>query len=174
MKISKKQLQESKSKFYGILLGTSVVPLGWVKLDIIFGSKDNYRKEKCTFEVVDFDSLFHVLFDRPAYAKFMARSCYILRKLKIPGLKGVITVTSNGEKATECEFGGSAMSQLVANRRELAIMMQSVNAKDMAPIKRPTSEPDLKFKAAEDTKRIALDKSDSSKTAIIGTNLSPK
>ena len=62
-------------------------------MDVVFDSKDNYRKEKCTFEVVDFDSPFHALFGRPAYAKFMARPCYIYSKLKIPGPKGVITIS---------------------------------------------------------------------------------
>jgi hypothetical protein len=94
VKLSEKHLQASKTKFQGIIPGTSVVPLGRISLDIVFGSKGNFRKEKCTFEVIDFDSPFHALLGRPAYAKFMARPCYIY-SLKMPGPKGAIIVSCN-------------------------------------------------------------------------------
>jgi hypothetical protein len=174
MKLPAKRLQASKTKFHRIIPGTSAVPLGRISLDVVFGSKDNYRKEKCTFEVIDFDSPFHALFGRPAYAKFMARPCYIYSKLKIPGPKGVITISCNGQKAAECELGGSAISQLAVNRRELAEMIKEVDKTDMTPTKRPAKESDVQFEAAQDTKRIALEKGDSSKEAIIGANLSAK
>jgi hypothetical protein len=60
--------------------------------------------------VVDFESPFHAIFGRPAYAKFMAWQCYIYSKLKLPGLKGIITVDCNGKKAAECELGGSTIA----------------------------------------------------------------
>jgi hypothetical protein len=92
MKLSEKSLQPSKTKFHGIIPGTSALPLCRIALDIIFGSRDNYRKKKCVFEVVTFDSPFHALFGRPAYTNFLARPCYVYGKLKLPGPKGVITV----------------------------------------------------------------------------------
>jgi hypothetical protein len=143
-------------------------------LDVVFGSRDNYRKEKCVFEVVNFDSPFHALFGRPAYSSFLARPCYVYGKLKMPGPKGVITVCCNTKKAAECELGGSAISQLAANRKELAELIKAVDTTDMTPAKRPAKESDVQFEVARDTKKISLEKGDSSKEAIIGTGLSSK
>jgi len=174
MKLSEKSLQPSKTKFHGIIPGTSALPLGRIALDVIFGSRDNYRKEKCVFEVVNFDSPFHALFGRPAYTSFLARPCYVYGKLKMPGPKGVITVCCNTKKAAECELGGSAISQLAANRKELAELIKAVDTTDMTPAKRPAKESDVQFEAAHDTKKISLEKGDSSKEATIGAGLSPK
>ena len=67
-----------------------------------FGDSKNYRKEMLTFEVVDFQSAYHAILGRPAYARFMARPCYVYLKLKMSSPKGVITVTGNRKKAEEC------------------------------------------------------------------------
>jgi hypothetical protein len=174
MKIPEKRLQLSKTTFHGIMQGTSAVPLGRVALDIVFGSKGNFRKEKLTFEVVDFNSSFHAIFERPAYAKFIARPCYIYSKLKLPGPKGVITVDCNSKKAAECKLGGSMIAQLAVNRKELAEIMKEVDTKDMTPAKWLAGKPTVQFEAAQDTKRIAMEKGDSSKAAVIGAHLSDK
>jgi hypothetical protein len=124
--------------------------------------------------VVDFDNPFHAIFGWLAYAKFMAWPCYIYSKLKIPGPKGVITIDCNSKKAAECELGGSSIAQLTINRKKLAEMIKEVDVKDMMPTKRPASEPVVQFEAAQDTKRITLEKGDSSKADIIGSHLSNK
>ncbi|KAK1695701.1 hypothetical protein QYE76_012398 [Lolium multiflorum] len=54
---------------------------------------DNFRKEKIEFEVVNWESQYHAILGRPAYAKFMAVPHYAYLKLKMPGNKGTnITV----------------------------------------------------------------------------------
>ena len=63
-----------------------------------------------TFEVVDFQSGYHAILGRPAYAHFMDRPCYVYLKLKMPGPKGVITITSNRKKAEECFPKGSKIA----------------------------------------------------------------
>ena len=40
----------------------------------------------------------------------MARPCYVYLKLKMPGPKGVITVTGNRKKAEECFQKGSKIA----------------------------------------------------------------
>jgi hypothetical protein len=92
----------------------------------------------------------------------------------MPGPKGGITVCCNKEKAAECKLGGSAISQLAANGKELAELIKTVDTKDMTPAKRPAKESDVQFEAASDTKKFNLEKGDSSKEAIIGAGLSPK
>ena len=68
----------------------------------------NSRSETLTFEVVKIRSPYHALFGRPAYAKFMARSCYVYLQLKMPGHKGTITVHGSPKIALECEEGDAA------------------------------------------------------------------
>ena len=65
---------------------------------MVFGDSKNYRKEKLKFEVVDFQSAYHAILGRLAYARFMARPCYVYLKLKMPGPKGVITVTGDRKR----------------------------------------------------------------------------
>ena len=79
-------------------------------LDVVFGDSKNYRKEKLTFEVVNFQSAYHAILGRLAYARFMARPCYVDLKLKMPGPKGVITITGNRKKAEECFQKGSKIA----------------------------------------------------------------
>ena len=82
-------------RFQGVIPGKKAESLGQIALDVVFGEEKNYRKEKLTFEVVDLKSAYHAILGRSAYACFMARSCYVYLKLKMPGPKGVITITCN-------------------------------------------------------------------------------
>ncbi|KAI4966998.1 hypothetical protein ZWY2020_034476 [Hordeum vulgare] len=81
-----------------------------IVVDVVFGYDKNFRKEKLTFEVVDFQSAYHAILGRPAYARFMARPCYVYLKLKMPGSKGVITVTGNQQRTEECLQQGSRIA----------------------------------------------------------------
>ena len=74
-------------------------------MDVTFGTADHFRTERVKFELVPFNSVYHAILGRPAYATFMARPCYIYSKLKMPGPKGgVITVDGDFKLAHECEL----------------------------------------------------------------------
>ena len=60
----------------------------------MFGDRANFRSEVLTFEVVGFRGTYHAILGRPCYAKFMAIPNYTYLKLKMPGLNGVITLSS--------------------------------------------------------------------------------
>ena len=107
MGIPMSKLSESNMSFHGVIPGKKAKSLGQITLDVVFGDSKNYRKEKLTFEVVDFQSAYHAILGRPAYARFMARPCYVYLKLKMPGPRGVIRVTGNQQKAEECFQKGS-------------------------------------------------------------------
>ena len=79
------------------------LPVGRIDLLICFGTAANFRKESLTFEVVGFQGIYHAIIGHPAYAKFMAIPNYTYLKLKMPGPKGVITVSSSYEHAYECD-----------------------------------------------------------------------
>jgi hypothetical protein len=51
--------------------------------------------------VVPFKSTYHVIFGRPAFHSFHARSCYIYNQLKMLGPEGIITVYGSFRKAKE-------------------------------------------------------------------------
>ena len=99
MGIPMSRLSTSNMSFHGVIPGKKAESLGQIALDVVFGDSKHFRKEKLTFEVVDFQSAYHAILGRPAYARFMARPCYVYLKLKMPGPKGVITVTGDRKKA---------------------------------------------------------------------------
>lgn len=89
-------------QFHGGIPRKKEKSLGQIALDVRFGDEKNFRKERLTFEVVDFRSAYHIILGRPAYACFMARLCYVYLKLKMLGPNGVITVSGNRKIAEEC------------------------------------------------------------------------
>jgi hypothetical protein len=98
MGIPMSRLSESNMQFHGVIPGKKAKSLGQIALDVVFGDSKNFRKEKLTFEVVDFHSAYHAILGRSSYARFMARPCYVYLKLKMPEPKGVITVTGNSRE----------------------------------------------------------------------------
>ena len=91
MNLTDKDLKPSSIVFHGVVPGKSAYPVGKIALEVVFGNEYDYRAEKLTYEVVKIKSPYHALFGQPAYAKFMARPCYVYLQLKVPGHKGTIT-----------------------------------------------------------------------------------
>ncbi|XP_020193461.1 uncharacterized protein [Aegilops tauschii subsp. strangulata] len=110
MGIPMSKLSESNMQFHDVIPGKKAKSLRQIALDVVFGDSKNYRKEKLTFEVVDFHNAYHAIPGRPVYARFMARPCYVYLMLKMPGPKGVITVTGNRQRAEECLQKGSKIA----------------------------------------------------------------
>jgi len=101
--IERTQLQPSAGGFHGVMPRKKALPVGRIDLLICFGTAANFRKESLTFEVVGFQGIYHAIIGHPAYAKFVAIPNYTYLKLKMPGPKGVITVSSSYEHAYECD-----------------------------------------------------------------------
>ena len=176
MNLLEKDLMPSTTVFHGIVPGKSAYPIGRVRLSVAFGTAQNYRSESLIFEVVKLKSPYHALFGRPAYARFMARPCYVYLKLKMPGPKGPIMVDGDRRIAKECEEGDAAYAEVACAAEELKHHRANVDPADMSPLKKPTtdSESPLKFKPTDDTKTIDFVPGDSSKQFTIGTGLDPK
>ena len=88
------------------------------------------------FEVVKIKSPYHALFGRLAYAKFMARPCYVYLQLKMPGHKGTITVHGSRKIALECEEGDAAYAESVCATEELKFYKDNVDPADMTSLKK--------------------------------------
>jgi hypothetical protein len=101
--IPRSALRSSMAPFHGVIPGIEALPLGQIDLPVTFGDVRNVRTEILTFEVVGFSGTYHAILERPVYAKFMAMPNYTYLKLKIPGLKGIITVGPTYQRAYECD-----------------------------------------------------------------------
>jgi hypothetical protein len=166
------QLKPSRFTFHGIVPGHSCTPLGKVQLEDLFGKKGNSRREPIWFEVVDISSPYHTLLGRPALAKFMAVSHYAYLKMKLPGPKGVITITGSFKKSLACAKESSQLVEALVIAEEKRQLLYRVElAQQDVPIRQSPVE---QFKPANDTKKILLDESGPSKYVIIGTGLSAK
>ena len=117
--INRAQLQPSAGGFHGVVPGKKALPIGRIDLPVCFGTTANFRKEVLTFEVVGFRGTHHAIIGRPGYAKFMAIPNYTYLKLKMPGPKAVITVSSSYEHAYECDVECVEYGEAIENSTEL-------------------------------------------------------
>jgi hypothetical protein len=122
--------------------------------------------------VVDISSPYHALLGRPALAKFMAVPHYAYLKIKLPGPKGVITVTGSFKKSLACAKESSQLAEALVIAEEKRQLLHHVElAQQDVPV---CQLPVEQFRPANDTKKILLDESDPTKYVIIGTGLSAK
>ena len=72
MGIPMSKLSESNMRSHGVIPRKKADSLGQIALDVVFGDEKNYRKEKLTFEVLDFGSAYHaILTDLPMPASWL-------------------------------------------------------------------------------------------------------
>ncbi|XP_073360104.1 uncharacterized protein [Aegilops tauschii subsp. strangulata] len=154
MNLTDKDTKPSSTVFHSVVPGKSAYPVGKIALEVAFGDDYDYRVETLWFEVVKIKSPYHALFGRLAYAKLMARPCYVYLQLRMPGRKGTIPVHGNRKIALECEEGDVAYPESSCATEELTFYKDNVDPAGMTPLKKPTMEQDplLKFKSADDTK----------------------
>jgi hypothetical protein len=166
------QLKPSRLTFHGIMSGYSCTPMGRVQLEVLFGKKGNSRREPIWFEVVDISSPYHALLGCPALAKFMAVPHYAYLKMKLPGSRGVTTVSGSFKKSLTCAKESSQLAEalVIAEEKQQLLHRVELTQQDVSARQSPVEQ----FKPANDTKKILLDKSDPSKFVIIGADLSAK
>ena len=85
---------------------------------------DNFRSEELIFDIVPFRSGYHALLGRTAFAKFNAVPHYAYLKLKMPGLRGVITVNGNTERSLRTEEHTAAL----ATEAQSSLLRQSTSS----------------------------------------------
>jgi hypothetical protein len=120
------QLKPTKLTFHGIMPGHSYTPMGKIQLEVLFGEKDNFRREAIWFEVVDLNSPYHALLGCPALAKFMAIPHYAYLKMNLPGPRGVITIMGCYKKSMECAKASSKLAQALVIAVEKRQLFQRV------------------------------------------------
>jgi hypothetical protein len=111
MHISLEFLKPTDCSFHRIVPGSANYPLGRIALNVCFRNRQNYRREKLDFEVMDWPSQYHEIFGRPTFSRFMAVPHYTYLVLKMPGPKGIITVKGSFELSDLCDKEFHKMAQ---------------------------------------------------------------
>jgi hypothetical protein len=81
--------------FHEIIPGQLSTPIGCIDLVVFCGTGENKRKEMLMFEVVSFDIGYNCILGRYFLLKFMVVIHTTYATIKMPGLKGVITLKSD-------------------------------------------------------------------------------
>ena len=76
-----------------VIPGVEAHGRGSVVLEVTFGSPGNSRSEELLFTIAPFQRGYHALLGRTAFAHFNALPHYGYLTLKMPGPRGVITVS---------------------------------------------------------------------------------
>nr|AAS07074.1 putative retrotransposon gag protein [Oryza sativa Japonica Group] len=172
IQIPRTELQPSNAPFHGVIPGLSATPLGQITLPVTFGTRENFRTENICFEVADFETAYHAILGRPALAKFMAVPHYTYMMMKMPGPREVISLRSDIKQAVTCDKKSCEIAQtreITLAREEIRLAATMASKGEVPATKMPKSgESDAK------TKKIPLDPSDPSKTAVIGAELDCK
>src|SRR3954463_1425736 len=119
MLIPRSVWKKSGTTIYGVVPGEAAASLGTIELDVIFGSKRNFARQVLEFEVLDWQSQYHAILGRPAFAQFMAVPHYAYLKLKMPGPAGVITVNGSFTKSDQCDRDFRKVSDTFRAEQEL-------------------------------------------------------
>src|SRR4051812_46901590 len=111
--------------------------MGCIRLDVVFGTEKNFRREPIWFEVADLSSPYHGLLGLPAFVKFMLNAHEPYHKMKIAGPNGVITVTGDFRKSLECTSAGGNLANsqvMVEEKRQLGKVIAMAQAQSKAPL----------------------------------------
>ena len=83
---------------------------GSLPLEVVFGSSDNFRREKLVFHIAPFKSSYQALLGREAFARFNAILHYASLTLKMPGPRGIISLKGNFECSSNTEERETALT----------------------------------------------------------------
>ena len=103
MRINPSRISQSNTAFEGVMPGIEAYGRGSVVLEVTFGSPGNSRSEELLFTIAPFQSGYHALLGRTAFARFNALPHYGYLTLKMPGPRGVITVSGTTERLSRAE-----------------------------------------------------------------------
>ena len=110
MGIDPSRIKQSNTIFEGVIPGVAACARGSVVLEVTFGSPGNSRSEELLFTVAPFQSSYHALLGRTAFARFNALPHYGHLTLKMPGPRGVITVSGIIERPSRAEEYATALA----------------------------------------------------------------
>jgi hypothetical protein len=128
MGLSLADLTPVQDTFHVIIPGQSSMPIERIDLEVSCGSEENKRREMLTFEVASFDIGYNCFLGRPFLLKFMAVIHTAYAIIKIPGPKGIITLTSDHRDVIACENVALNQAGKFGNKeaQDLAVKMAKI------------------------------------------------
>jgi hypothetical protein len=123
--------------FYRVVPGKVAYPIGRVCLPITFGTKENFRIEYLTFEVVDFCSSNHAILARPMLAKFMAIPHHTYLIMKMPAPNGILFVLGDIMVSYNCESSTVELTKDSACKAAATVMVAQASKIDQTTLKVP-------------------------------------
>jgi hypothetical protein len=123
-------------------------------------------------EVVDLNSPYHALLGRPALAKFMAVPHYAYLKMKLPGPRGVITVTGCYKKSIECARVSSKLAEALVIAEEKRQLLQRVAT--VQPGRPASNPPTPHLKPANGAKEVSLEAGKEAEVLVSGAGSSSR
>jgi hypothetical protein len=177
--IKENMLEPSQTTFHSIVPGLSCALMGKIRIDVMFGNRDNCRVENLMFEVVDLESPYHALLGRPALAKFMASTHVAYLKMKMLGPRGVITIIGDYKHSMACASAGSNLVETLIIAEEKKKLKRAVEIVEVVMAGKPMpgmTNPNgtTSFQVAKEVKKVALHELFPERHALIGTGLDPK
>ena len=119
MPIPQSVWKKSSTVLNGVVPGEAATSLGVIKPEFIFGNRRNFAKHVLEFEVLDWQSQYHTILGRPAFAQFMAVPHYAYLKLKMPRSTGVLTINGSFIKSNQCDRDFHKISDTFGAEQEL-------------------------------------------------------
>ena len=110
MGIDPTKIRHSNTSFKGVMPGPYAHCTGSLPLEVVFGSSDNFRREKLVFHIAPFKSSYQALLGREAFARFNAIPHYASLTLKMPGPRGIISLKGNFECSSNTEERETALT----------------------------------------------------------------
>ena len=100
------KIRHSRTSFKGVTPGPYAKCTGSLLLEVVFGSPDNFRREKLIFHVAPFKSSYQALLGREAFIRFNAVAHYASLTLKMPGPCGIISLKGRPRPRTRLDESG--------------------------------------------------------------------
>ena len=110
MGINPSRISQSNTAIEGAIPGVEAYGRGCVILEVTFGSPGNSRSEELLFTIAPFQSGYHTLLGRTAFARFNAVPHYAYLTLKMPDPCGIIIVSRNAECSLRAEEHVAALA----------------------------------------------------------------
>ena len=100
------KIRHSHTSFKGVTPGPYAKCTGSLLLEVVFGSLDNFRREKLIFHVAPFKSSYQASLGWEAFLRFNAIPHYASLTLKMPGPRGIISLKGRLRPRTRLDESG--------------------------------------------------------------------
>src|SRR4051812_4290826 len=159
-------------QLHGVVPGEATTSLGVVELEVVFGNQRNFAKHILAFEVLDWQSQYHAILGRPAFAQFMAFPHYTYLNLKMPGSTGVLTVNGSFTKSDQCDRDFHKVSDTFGDEQELREIAMAMDKSTFPLVSRSESkEYGRDFSIDSDTVTHQVHRMDPDKTVRVYAHL---